>query len=222
MMGYSRTKFAARGFDQAQYNKYYHRHQQEYIRRKLRSVKLYAQGKQFKQVASQLSIHWQSVRTYINQYITGGFDLLCQKVKRQQPTRLNKEQMAAFKQILLTKRPNQIGLEGNIWTGNLMKAYLKITYRVAYKSGIYDLLERLKLTHQKAHFDYANAEPIKQKAFIDQLKEDILVADQKTSIVFFDEFSVSERPTCFYGWVQKNTRPKVVSDQKNASASMDC
>lgn len=221
-MGYSRTKFEKTGFDHAQYKKYYHRHQQEYIRRKLRSVNLYAQGKEFKEVANELSIHWQSVRTYINHYIAGGFESLCQKVKREQPTLLTKEQMHAFKEVLLTKQPHQVGLEGNIWTGNLMKSYLKTTYQVEYKSGIYDLLERLNLTHQKAHFDYGNADPEKQKATIEQLKEDILAADPKTSIVFFDEFSIGQRPTCFYGWALKNTRPKVVTDEKNESESMHC
>jgi transposase len=62
-------------------------------------------------------------------------------------------QQAAFKSTLLTSCPQDHGLEGRIWTGTTMKAYLYNTYQVAYTSGIYDLLERLNLSDQKAHAD---------------------------------------------------------------------
>lgn len=32
-------------------------------------------------------------------------------------------------------------------------------------------------------------------------------------IVFFDEFAVYDRPSVFYGWAERNTRPSVPSDE---------
>ena len=32
-------------------------------------------------------------------------------------------------------------------------------------------------------------------------------------ILFFDEFSVYNRPSTYYGWVEKNTRPQVPSNE---------
>ena len=32
-------------------------------------------------------------------------------------------------------------------------------------------------------------------------------------ILFFDEFSVCNRPSTYYGWAEKNTRPQVPSDE---------
>jgi hypothetical protein len=32
-------------------------------------------------------------------------------------------------------------------------------------------------------------------------------------ILFFDEFAVSNRPTTFYGWAEKNSRPEVASNE---------
>jgi DDE superfamily endonuclease len=32
-------------------------------------------------------------------------------------------------------------------------------------------------------------------------------------ILFFDEFAVSNRPSTYYGWAEKNTRPQVASDE---------
>lgn len=214
-MGYKRAKFEAKGFDEEVYKKHLHKNQAEYIRQKLYSVKLYAEGKEFKAISEELNLHEQSVRKYIAIYINGGFVELCKKTKhKEHKASLTKEQALAFKEILLTKRPNEVGLEGNIWTGEIMRVYLKLTYGVEYKSGIYDLLERLNLTHQKSHLDYGNAEPEKQAAFIEELKEALLQADETSAVLKFDEFSVSTRPTSYYGWAEKNTRPKVITNEK--------
>ena len=32
--------------------------------------------------------------------------------------------------------------------------------------------------------------------------------------MFFDEFAVSERPSLFYGWAERNTRPQVKSNER--------
>lgn len=213
-MGYRRAKFEQRVFEQSDYQRYFHKNQAEYIRTRLRCVQLYHQGKDFDEIAITLSIHHQSVRKYVNIYIVGGFAELCIGVVRPQSCQLTGEQMISFKEILLSQSPNKVGLEGNIWTGNLMCEYLKKTYNITYKSGIYDLLDKLNLSHQKAHADYANAKPSEQIAFINDLKNTILSADEKTTIVKFDEFSVCEKPTAYYGWAEKNTRPKFTTDEK--------
>ncbi len=43
-MGYKRVKFNKKGFDELEYKKYFSQNQAEYIRIKLRSVKLYSEG----------------------------------------------------------------------------------------------------------------------------------------------------------------------------------
>lgn len=113
-----------------------------------------------------------------------------------------------------------MGLAGNLWTGNLLQAYLKNTYQVAYKSGIYDLLERLQLSHQKAHADYGNAEESEQVAFVAQLKDTLLQANQKRAVVKFDEFSICEKPSTSYAWAEKNTRPRLVTNEKKERAPL--
>lgn len=165
-MGYKRVKFEQKGFDASCYKRYFHQNQASYIRIKLEAILLYHQGKEFEEIAKLLSVHHQSLRKYVNIYLESGFQGLCQPTDRPQKSQLSDEQSQAFKQILLTQRPSQVGLSGNIWTGNLMRAYIENTYKIVYKSGIYDLLERLNLSHQKAHADYGNAKPSEQKAFI--------------------------------------------------------
>lgn len=217
-MGYKRKKFAEKGLNEQAYSRYFHQHQAEYIRIKLRCVKAYGQGMEFAAIAAQYGVHEQSCRKYVNDYLASGFAGLCKATKRKQPTQLSAEQEQSFKQVLLTTRPCEVGLQGNIWTGKLMCQYLEQTYGVVYQSGIYDLLERLNLSHQKAHSDYGNAKEEDQQAFIQELAQTLEQADEKTAVVKFDEFSLCDRPSSYYGWAEKNTRPRVVTDEKNASA----
>lgn len=220
-MGYKRHKFEQKGFDEIAYKQYFHQNQAEYLRTRLGSVLLYHQGKEFEEIATKLSIHHQSVRKYVNLYLSGGFKELCKVVTRPKNSQLSESESLAFKEILLTKRPFEVGLESNIWTGKIMCQYLRQAYKVDYKSGIYDLLARLNLTHQKAHADYGNAKPSEQMAFIEDLKETILKADQKTAILKFDEFSICQKPISYYGWALKNTRPTFVTNEKKGNEPMD-
>lgn len=196
-----------------------HRHPQEYIRRKLRVVKEYARQTQAlpgseKNITQAFDISSATLRRYIRTYIAGGLEAICQPEKRRQPKRLTPEQEAQLKHTLLHTRPADNALKGNIWTGQIINQYVQKTFGVTYKSGVYDLLQRLNLSHQKAHADYGNADPAQQQAFLDALKNTLLDPDPSQAVVFYDEFSVCEKPTPYYGWAEKNTRPTVVTDEK--------
>jgi transposase len=220
-MGYKRAKFNEKGFDAEAYKKCFSQHQEEYIRTKLRSIKLYSEGYEFAAISQMLQIHHESARSYVNIYIADGLEGLCKKIKRPQSGLLTAAQMEEFRSVLLGKRPSEVGLSGNIWTGKLMCSYLKTTYGVVYNSGIYDLLERMNLSHQKSHSDYGNADPAAQRAFISELRQTLLEAGDKRAVVKFDEFSVCEKPTSYYGWAQKNTRPRFTTNEKKTSGQMD-
>lgn len=213
-MGKLRQKFEQKGFDEKEYQSYFHQNQSEYIRKKLRIIKLYQEKKETKHISQELNVHIQSINKYVNAYISGSFKLLCQKDERPRATFLTEEQSLEFKKVILSKKPFDLGLEGNIWTGKLMAEYLEKTYSIRYKSGIYDLLERLNLTHQKAHADYGNANQEEQIKFLNELKNSILQANEERIVIKFDEFSISEKPTSYYGWAEKNTRPKVLTNEK--------
>jgi hypothetical protein len=83
------------------------------------------------------------------------------------------------------------------------------TYSIIYKSDIYDLLTRLKLTHQKAHADYGNAEKEEQIKFFNDLKNSILQANEERIVIKYDEFSISEKPTSSYGWAETKYSPQI-------------
>ena len=162
------------------------------------------------------------MRQYLGQYLRGGLAALCAPQQRPRASRLTLAQQAAFRQTLLTTCPADHGLPGRIWTGQTMCQYLLATWQVEYRQGIYDLLERLGLSHQKAHADYGNADPVAQRACLNHLQDTLLALEPTACIVAFDEFSVCEKPTAAYGWAEINTRPRHVTNEKKASASTGC
>jgi hypothetical protein len=79
-------------------------------------------------------------------------------------------------------------------------------------SRIYEILDEIGLSHQRGHRDYANAERPQQLKWIETVKKTSISAPNE-KIVFFDEFAVYDRPSLFYGWAERNTRPQVPSDE---------
>jgi hypothetical protein len=103
-----------------------------------------------------------------------------------------------------------------------MRQFIKREFAADYKSGIYDLLDRLNLSHQKAHSDYQNADKQEQLQFIEDFKQTLLESEENNAALTFDEFSISTKPGNYYGWAERNTRPRVKTDEKNESAPTDC
>jgi len=221
-MNHIRKLFLAKGFNEDEYNRAYHRCQIEYLRVRLRCVKAFADGHEFDTLPKVVSKSLTTCRNYINLYLEGGLPLLLQPVTRAQPESLGKEQQAEFKAVILTTRPSDHGIEGNIWTAERMKKFIHARYGVEYKSGIYDLLERLGLSHQRAHADYGNASPQAQYAYLQDLRASLNAADLTHHVVSFDEFAIGAIPTPYYGWAVKNTRPVVKTDEKKENEPMVC
>lgn len=210
-----------KGFDEAVWNKFFRRYQQEYIRKRLRAVKLFAENIEVSVICEQLEINKNSFYLFIRIYLAEGFTGLCRRTVRNHKTRLTKEQELGFKQTIVAKVPFECDLEGSIWTGELMRQFISREFGIDYKSGIYDLLDRLNLSHQKAHSDYQNADKNEQLQFVEDFKQTLLASEENNAVITFDEFSISTKPTNYYGWAEKNTRPRVKTDEKNESAPTD-
>lgn len=217
-----KTEFDKLGFDHAKWSKYFQRYQQEYIRKRLRAIKLFAENTDVATICQTLSLNKNTFYLFVNLYLKEGFEGLCRPAVRPKPTLLSKEQELSFKHTILTKAPFECALEGNIWNGTLMREFIKREFAVDYKSGIYDLLDRLHLSHQKAHADYQNADKNEQLQFLDRFKQILLASDEQNATLTFDEFSINSKPSSYYGWAEKNTRPRVKTDEKNEPAPTDC
>lgn len=210
-----KKKLILKGLDLELWQQYYNRNQQEYKRNRLRAVKLVYQGHTQTSVCSTLGISQSALNDWIELYLLGDLKSLCANIVYQRESLLGSIKEKELKWILLNRTPLDFCLDANIWTGNVIMDFLYLFYGVTYQlKGIYPLLDRLNLSHQKAHHDYGNADPEKAEAFIEELRTTLLNPKQGQAIIFSDEFSVSQQPSTYYGWAEKNTRPKVVTNEK--------
>jgi transposase len=74
--------------------------------------------------------------------------------------------------MLLEQKPIDYGIDRYIWTGKIISQVIHSRWGVTLRnSRIYEIIEQLNLSHQKAHRDYANADERLQQQFVEILKK---------------------------------------------------
>jgi transposase len=197
----------------------YKKQQKAYIRTRLKAIKLLWQRKSRQQVVEKLDIDRTSLLNWLHilleQGVEAGLKLLAQPKKVEKSGKLTAEQQTSLIDILENKKPSDYGYHQNIFTGKILVELVEKEYQLSLSDQtIYNLLERHGFSYQRGHRDYVNADPLQQQAYGLTLKEALQSRTDQERIVFFDEFSVTNRPTTFYGWARVNTRFKAPSNEK--------
>ena len=158
--------------DKKQWQRLYYKNQQEYIRQRLSAIRYLSEGKSRAEVAQIVGRTDLTIAKWIGKYLENGLEGLVEPIKHQVKERLNPEQQQEIKGMVLNDSPTKYGIDREIWTGKIIAEVIKQRWRVDLKrSRIYEILDNLNLSHQKAHRDYDNADPEKQKKFVKLLKK---------------------------------------------------
>ena len=158
--------------DKKQWQRLYYKNQQEYIRQRLSAIRYLSEGKSRAEVTQILGCTDLTIAKWIGKYLENGLEGLVEPIKHQVKERLNPEQQQEIKGMVLNDRPTKYGIDREIWTGKIIAEVIKQRWKVDLKtSRIYEILDKLNLSHQKAHRDYDNADPAKQKKFVKLLKK---------------------------------------------------
>jgi transposase len=121
---------------------------------------------------SILGITYKTLTNWIDKFLSGGLQELTAMITHQVESRLNPEQQQELKRMILEQKPSDYGIDRNIWTGKIICYVIKERWSVELKdSRVYEILSAMNLSHQKAHRDYENAAPERQKAFVSTLKK---------------------------------------------------
>ncbi len=172
-MGARLAAVRAKGIEKREWQRYYNQYQQTYKRNKLKAVELaVAHPGSFRSLARTLGCSNTSLANWLDCYLAKGLPGLVEDIRHQKPERLNQEQQQQLQAWLLDQQPAYFGLDGYIWTGQLIALLVKQQFGVSYQpSGIYKLLDRMGFSHQRAHRDYGNADKQAQAQFIETLKK---------------------------------------------------
>jgi len=159
-------------FDSEAWQKLYYRHQQQYIRHRLEAINLLHQGLSRTEVCEQVGCSYDTLTSWVDKYLLGGLSELVRPIRHQKPSRLSLEQQQQLKAMVLTQRPSDYGIERQMWTGAILSKVIAQRFEVQLKdSRIYELLEELGLSYQRADRDYANADRAAQKDWVEAVKK---------------------------------------------------
>jgi len=147
-------------------------HQQQYIRHRLEAIRLLHKNNSRIEVCKQVGCSYDTLTSWLHKYLQGGLEALVSPIRHQKPSRLSDEQQQQLKQMILTQRPTDYGIERQMWTGAIISEVIAQRFEVELKdSRIYQLLHELGLSYQRAHRDYANANPKAQKKWVKTVKK---------------------------------------------------
>lgn len=162
------------------WQKLYYQHQQAYIRQRLLAIKYLWLGKSRPEVTQLLGCAYVTLTKWIDKFLEGGLEKLTEPITHQVPSRLGPEQQLELKKMLLSQKPTDYGIDRYIWTGEIISTVLKQRWGVELKdSRIYEILDSLNLSHQKAHRDYANADRELQLQFVETIKKNYSPSKRK-------------------------------------------
>lgn len=158
--------------DKKQWQRLYYKNQQAYIRQRLSAIRYLSEGKSRAEVAKLVGCTDLTIARWIGKYLDTGLEGLVEPIKHQVRERLNPLQQQETKEMVLNDRPTKYGIDREIWTEKIIAFVIKQRWGVDLKtSRISKILDNLNLSHQKAHRDYENASPGKQKEFVKMLKK---------------------------------------------------
>ena len=194
------------------------KYQKDYLRTRLKAIQLLWVGKSISEVIEKLDIDRLSLRNWIKILLKHGVDkglkLLATPKKSPQSTALTLDQEIDVITMIEIQSPLDYGYDQHIFTGKIVVEIVKDTWGITITDQtVYNIFHRHDFSYQRGHRDYENADPALQKVFAERFKADLenIAVDEK--MVLFDEFSVTNRPTIFYGWARVNTKFSVPSDE---------
>ncbi|MEG4574613.1 IS630 family transposase [Microcoleus sp. N3A4] len=208
-------QFLEIGLDLEEWQRLYYKNQQDYIRKRLIAIKYLYTGYSRLQVCQFIDCSYNTLASWIDKFIEGGLERLVEPIKHKNaPQHLSQENKQELRKIILEQSPKEHGIDRNFWTGEIIAQIIQHKWNISLKdSRIYEILKELKVTYQKAHRDYANANKAEQGEFVGAKKK-IESLRPGGRVFFFDEFAVYDRPSLFYGWAAVNSRPQVLSDER--------
>ena len=187
-------------FDPDEWQKLYYRHQQQYIRNRLDAIKLLQQGDSRTEVCQQVGCSYDTLSSWLKKYLNGGLNELVCPITHQKPSRLSSEQQQQLKLIVLEHRPTDYGIDRQMWTGAILSEVIAQRFGVQLKdSRIYELLEELGLSYQRAHRDYANADRQTQQEWVRTLKKNFSRHRQVRKRCFLMSLPFTTVPVCSTG-----------------------
>lgn len=198
------------------WQKHYYAHQKHWQRRRLLALKAVWDGLSLAEVSRQQNIRPQTLSQWLNSYLHGGFDALLTRHETPRKQLLSEQKQRIVRFILLHKQPVDYGIDSYQWTSKYLKEVIFKKWEITISTDrLYQLFDEWGLSYQKAHRDYGPTNTLKQAEFIGELKQKTEQLDEHSALIALDEFALQSVPYTHYAWAEKNSKPKIESDERH-------
>jgi len=199
--------------DQEAWQKQYYGHQKHWQRRRLLALKAVWDGQSLAEVCRQQKVRRQTLTHWLDNYLHGGFNALLVRAPVHRAQLLSAQRQSIVRYIMLHKTPADYGIDSYQWTAARVSAVIEQKWHIKVSSArLYQLFDQWGLSLQKAHRDYGPANAQEQAQFITDLKKTAQLSED-SALIALDEFALQSTPYTHYAWAEKNTKPKIPSDE---------
>jgi putative transposase len=141
--------------------------------RKYLVIRLHMKGLTNQYIANIVDLDRQTVGIYIKTYKEFGVDGLIPKKSPGRPTFLTPEQEKQVYESISKKTPEDVGFDGvKNWTAKFACLWVSQEFGIQYSvNGMLDLFNRLNLSFTRPTYVLANADPEKQKQFVENFND---------------------------------------------------
>ena len=141
--------------------------------KRYQALYLFLIGKTCSEVAQIVGVTKTTVCKIHKTYRNEGLKGIPDKPIAGRPSRLNAEQRASLKTIIVGKVPSEVGFSAEFnWTADLIAKYIKREYGYNYSiRGITGMLDRMGLSYTRPTYVLAKADKQKQEQFVQDFKK---------------------------------------------------
>jgi transposase len=135
--------------------------------RRLQAIYLYSSGNEVGEIARITQHVPSTISRLYTAYREKGLSSIPDAPRDGRPHRLSSEQEAAIKEVILYKKPADVGFAANFnWTAGIVAEYILREFKVRYSiKGTTIILKRLNLSFTRPTYTLAKADPQKQEQF---------------------------------------------------------
>jgi transposase len=157
-------------------DKLWHKYPSEYIRTRLRAIRLLWQGTSRQDVIETLHIGHSTIlrwmRLLVEYGVDSGLRRLATPKKAPKSGKLSYERQAALIEIIEQKKPSDYGFEQHLFTGAILVKIVEQEWGMTVSDQtIYNILQRNRFSYQRGHRDYEPADPSEQHAYGERVKK---------------------------------------------------
>jgi transposase len=158
--------------DKKAWQNWYYKTQKDYLRKRLKALAYLWEGHTLEEACVPWGIQLATLRRWVDQYLHGGFECLLQPITHEQPQRLSPHRKKLVGFILTHHAPVEYGFDTYVWTEPCVRSLIEQKWQIALgKSRVYEILDELNLSHQRARREYVKGAPKARKTLVRDIKK---------------------------------------------------